>query len=272
MLAPHRWAALGLLAAAPLSFVLGPGYTVTFDLGDLWEASPLWLLLLVAPAEVVPLWWAKRRPLGALAVCVTALLVGQAFDLPATSADFAVLVALYLLGAWAPPRRALLGCVGAAAALFAFMAAAGQGQDGGLVVAAVAAACLAGLPTLLGLGFAARRARATEPVAATGGPERPEGAALDGRAASGDGPLALLTEREAAVLHLVGEGLTNAEIAERLVVSRETVKTHVSNVLTKLDARDRTHAVTIAHRSRLLAKQPPTSADRTSGDGSAAPP
>ncbi|MFC9701184.1 response regulator [Streptomyces sp. NPDC056943] len=65
-------------------------------------------------------------------------------------------------------------------------------------------------------------------------------------------PRAALTAREEEVLRLMATGLSNPEIADSLTVSLETVKTHVGNVLTKLGAQNRTHAVVIAYESGLV--------------------
>ncbi len=60
-----------------------------------------------------------------------------------------------------------------------------------------------------------------------------------------------LTEREGEVLHLLAQAHSNAEIAQELFIGEATVKTHVSNVLQKLGARDRVAAVVFAHRHGL---------------------
>ncbi|PVU84304.1 DNA-binding response regulator (plasmid) [Cellulomonas sp. WB94] len=68
-------------------------------------------------------------------------------------------------------------------------------------------------------------------------------------------PVAALTEREREILGLVGEGRSNDEIADHLVISPHTVKTHVNRAMMKLDAHDRAQLVVIAYESGLLRKR-----------------
>ncbi len=65
-------------------------------------------------------------------------------------------------------------------------------------------------------------------------------------------PLEHLTEREMDVLRLIARGMSNKEIADTLIISEKTVKTHVSNILSKLHLADRTQAAIYALRQRLV--------------------
>ncbi len=75
---------------------------------------------------------------------------------------------------------------------------------------------------------------------------------LDGASHHDMASFAQLSEREREVLHLIAEGLSNAAIAERLVLSEKTVKSHVRNILGKLHLADRTKAAIFAWRQGLM--------------------
>jgi DNA-binding CsgD family transcriptional regulator len=67
--------------------------------------------------------------------------------------------------------------------------------------------------------------------------------------------IAGITDREREVLALIGQGLSNAEIAERLVISAATAKTHVARLFAKLEARDRVHLAIIAFEAGLVPRR-----------------
>jgi DNA-binding NarL/FixJ family response regulator len=79
-----------------------------------------------------------------------------------------------------------------------------------------------------------------------------ERVAADLREAPDTSPLEGLTDREREVLALVGQGKTNAEVATSLFLSPLTAKTHVSRIMTKLDARDRVQLVVLAYETGLV--------------------
>lgn len=77
---------------------------------------------------------------------------------------------------------------------------------------------------------------------------------VDGPAPADDSRLDVLTPREREILVAIGEGLTNDELAARFFLSISTVKTHISRLLQKLDARDRVQLVIIAYEAGLVGR------------------
>ena len=75
---------------------------------------------------------------------------------------------------------------------------------------------------------------------------------LVNRAASNTFPIEDLTERELEVLHLLAQGMPNKEIAAQLVISERTAKFHVSSIMSKLGATNRTEAVSLAAQHGLV--------------------
>jgi len=91
--------------------------------------------------------------------------------------------------------------------------------------------------------------RAIEKVAAGGDFVDP---ALMPQALAGRVQVDMLTAREREILQLLADGMSNADVSERLFISQETVKSHVRHILTKLEADTRTQAVAIALREAMI--------------------
>ncbi|MER6808391.1 response regulator transcription factor [Spirillospora sp. NPDC000708] len=91
--------------------------------------------------------------------------------------------------------------------------------------------------------------------AGTSGPPAPEPDAEPAEPAADSRLIAEITDREREVLALVGQGLSNTEIAERLVISAATAKTHVARLFAKLEARDRVHLAIIAFEAGLAPRR-----------------
>ena len=114
------------------------------------------------------------------------------------------------------------------------------------IYAGLIAILAAGVGIWLGRSIRRRKVREEPPpmvVAAPAGPFAPDAARLARLA---------ITPRELEILELIASGLSNREIAERLFVSENTVKTHASRLFDKLGARRRTQAVQIGKASRLI--------------------
>ena len=101
------------------------------------------------------------------------------------------------------------------------------------------------------IAAAIRKATRGEPVIATGAIGKPQ--RNPGQQTTG---LGQLTNRELEVLQLIADGLSNAIIAQRLVIGEGTVKTHVNNILSKLHLADRTQAAVLAWRHGVVEHHP----------------
>jgi DNA-binding NarL/FixJ family response regulator len=101
-------------------------------------------------------------------------------------------------------------------------------------------------------GDAAVSPRITKRMLELFGDELPKAPTSDDKSATEAPGASQLTPREHDVLRLIADGLTNAEIAEELVISETTVKTHVGNIFAKLNLRDRVQAVIYAYDHGLV--------------------
>jgi DNA-binding CsgD family transcriptional regulator len=244
----HRWAALVLVFG-----LAAPAGAVNVAFGHVWPAGPPVLHALLVIAELVPLWWIVRWPMFALAAAAAFFFATQAYAWTSTTADLSIFAALIAVAARTRPRVAVVCGLMFMVTLAAYMAATqAPGHPEAIGGAILPATIIVALPVLLGMVYRLLR-RQERPAPADQYAEPPAPARADFAGGAERGTRAVrLTARELVILGLVAEGLTNTEIAAELTIGRETVKTHVGNIIAKLGARDRTHAVAMAYRDRII--------------------
>jgi DNA-binding CsgD family transcriptional regulator len=270
------YAALALLlAVGSLPAVWGLGLAGGLSLGNVPPSLPP---TPAAAASVVfltaPLLLCVRRPAVAAGAVLAALLGAKALGTTELPADLAVLVAFYALGLRAPGRPGVLSAAAACLAtdlvlLLApsFSGLRAEGAQAYVFVPAV----LVLAPWALGRSNRAWRDRQVAALLHTLQTASATGAASPAQVAppvvrlpaQGHGPatatsparrIAQLTAREREVFDLLVTGMSNREISAELHITLETCKTHVRNILRKLEVRDRTQAVVLALGSGEVAR------------------
>ncbi|MGL5818071.1 MAG: response regulator transcription factor [Phycicoccus sp.] len=227
------------LALASVSVFVTTEHALGYRLGSgAVDRAPDAVLLLVTAGEVVPLALRSRRSLPALSAVLVAFLAGQGLGYPPHAASLAVSIAAYRLSR-AHDTRVTAGGLVVSAVLWCATAAVAPGwvlQSADLVLFALVVVAPAAVGRMTRTTASSRVRRVSAPPV-PGAVELPSSS------------LGALSPREREVLYLLGQGMTNAEIADALTVGRETVKSHVSRILAKLGLRDRTAAAIFAHRS-----------------------
>ncbi|MGL5860149.1 MAG: helix-turn-helix transcriptional regulator [Phycicoccus sp.] len=249
-----------VLLAAPVLALVDRGVSNGISLVDPMAWASWWWAPSLWAAQVVPLVWRRRRP-GLVVLLVTAaLLAGQWLVPLRTLADLGVVLAVYSVAAWGDRRAVAATAVVGTSVIAVTGVLLGVPAVGGIVPMAL---LVVAAPLVAGETMRQRRVassglpRPTSP-ATTHAPHLPPPAPMSDSAWPDPLPgYERLSPREREVLDLVADGLSNPEIAGRLHVSRETVKSHVTALLHKLDCRDRVQLAIVVHRGAPAASPGP---------------
>ncbi len=245
-----------LLVAALTSLAMAvfaePGNTVGIEIPGSVSAGPQPWWAAIVLGLTLPLLGRRRWPGVVLLVVSTVFLVRVATGAGPTAADLAPLVAVDAVAAYGTRRSLLTLPVCAAAQLAVVWAIPALRAETSASVFLVSAVVFLIAP--LATGLVRRRVAAFRPGGTARAQDAPNSpvrcaAVPDSSAAPPWVQQAGLTPREREVLTELGRGATNAEIADALGVSPETVKSHVRQVISKLGVRDRTAAALLAPRT-----------------------
>jgi DNA-binding CsgD family transcriptional regulator len=244
--ATNPWLIDSLLATAFLVIVLVAHFGAENPSARYHDPNLLSVLLTIGVA--VPYYFRRHAPVAVLLIseaCVVGLTVG---DYQTGAGPFVLLVGVYTVAAWCNARERAIGA-GAVLIGLVIVAVVGIPGSNGVDIAfnrvVFAAAYLFG---------SAVRNRA-EALLAPKVTRRLIEQFVQQRPAATGAPhpgLASITEREREVLAAVASGLSNAEIAHELLMSHATAKTHVSRLLTKLDAREGAQLVMLAYEASVV--------------------
>jgi DNA-binding CsgD family transcriptional regulator len=256
----------GIVALLLFGISLIPLGVRGLELGELPVAAPTWAGAALAALITIPLTLRRFAPVAALALSGTGYAAAELLAADVGLGGLGLLLAIYSVAAFQGRHRAWVGAATAVGYIALAIGLSRAGSTQTLLDWFTFAAVLA-LPWFLGELVRRRRAEddqrqrlAVEEALRRSGfvvvPDAPE-VLVDvpaSRAAEPPPPtvspsLERLTGRELEVLRLLARGLSNSEIASEMFVTRETVKTYVSRLLSKLALRDRTQAALFAHRN-----------------------
>ncbi|MGL4178071.1 MAG: helix-turn-helix domain-containing protein [Dermatophilaceae bacterium] len=248
LLAERAAAALFGVASLPALWGVHTRNGVDVDTG--WSTPALSPFLPAVTVMTIALWWRRTHPVAVALVVCTGFCVLKATGTGQVPVDFSVMLAMEGLGCYAARHRAAAGAACGVLVVLPLAVRtewlAANGPWLRVLMPASVVLIVVVVPMAVGVVRRRTRLRLAELEQQAGDP--PAAPRSDAPASASTSRLDALTPREREVLAMLATGSTNSEIAAAFGISIETVKTHVTRVLTKLAVRNRTEAALLARR------------------------